>query len=374
MRRSAFAAAAAFAICACIAFDAAAAPPPKRLPLPAGYPSPLNVHRARSTILSTTRPQGAAVPAYAVNLDPIDGNSFVFLDAANPGELTLIAPTSRTLVGGAFIANDFSRFYVLDADTNELLWLDTSDGSETLVGSTGACPACFEETWTGLAADPNTNMLYGTSTVFDSDFLSSTLYAIDWTTGLATIVGSIGGRTVDIAATAIPSARGRGGVSPFFAIDTLSDTLYNLFGGMSGPLGFDAEYASVIDFDGFSGTLYLAAIDNESPTVQPDQMYTVDTTTGAAMLVGGISADPLGAELSAFAIALPAGTCSVIEDIPWLSESPAGATTAGGTSTPVTVTFDATSLTQGTYTAELCITSNDPDEQTVHVPVTLTVN
>ncbi len=372
MRRSALAAVAALAVCACIALDASATPPPKRLPLPAGTPSPLNAYRTRPTILSTTRPHGATVPAYAVNLDPINGNAFVFLDAANPGELTLIAPTSRTLVGGAFHDNDFSRFYVIDADTAELLWLDTSDGSENLVGSTGTCPTCGE-TWTGLAADPTAHMLYGTMTDLTGDTPSTTLYAIDWTTGSAVLIGPGEGRIVDIAVKGTASARGRGAAGLFFGVDTFSDTLVDLFGGTSAPLGFDAEYASLIDFDGVTGTLYLAAIDNESPTFQPDQMYTVNTTTGAAMLVGGISADPLGAELSAFAIALPAGTCSTIEDIPWLSESPTGATTTGGTSTPVTVTFDATALTAGTYTAELCITSNDPDESTVHVPVTLTV-
>lgn len=371
MRRSVLAAAV-LAACACIALDASAAPPPKRSPSPAGSPSPLNAYRARPTILGTTRPQGATVPAYAVNLDPINGNAFVFLDAANPGELTLIAPTSRTLVGGAFLDNDFSRFYVIDADTAELLWLDTSDGSETVVGSTGTCPACGE-TWTGLATNPTTHLLYGMTTDLTSGTPSSNLYAIDWTTGIASLIGGADGRIVDIALRATASARGRGSQGFFFGIDTLSNMLVDLSGGTSAPLGFDAEYASLIDFDGVSGTLYLAAIDNESPTVQPDRMYTVDTTTGAATLVGGISADPLGAELSAFAIALPSGTCSTIEDIPWLSESPTGATTVGGTSTPVTITFDATALTAGTYTAELCITSNDPDENTVHVPVTLTV-
>jgi hypothetical protein len=63
----------------------------------------------------------------------------------------------------------------------------------------------------------------------------------------------------------------------------------------------------LLDFNGSNGALYLAAIDNVGPTSQPDRMYTVDTTTGAAMLVGDISADPAGAELSAFAIAEPAG-------------------------------------------------------------------
>jgi hypothetical protein len=52
---------------------------------------------------------------------------------------------------------------------------------------------------------------------------------------------------------------------------------------------------------------------------------------------------------------------------------------AGGTNTPVTVTFDSTGLAVGSYYANLCVTSDDPDPgpgngtDLVVVPVTLTV-
>jgi hypothetical protein len=358
MRRSAVLA----AVTALAALSANAAPPEKRPPPPAGTPSPLNAHRDRPTPLSTSPSRGATVPAYGVNLDPIDGNTFVFLDAANPGELTVIAPTSRTLVGGAFVGNDFSRFYAIDADTDELVRLDTTDGSETVVGSTGFGGDGID--WTGLANDPTSGALLGTTTDLAGEDPSSLLYAIDATTGRATLIGPFGpGRMVDLA------VRTDGQV---FAIDTLLDTIVGNAGTI-GSLGFDAEYAALLDFNGSNGTLYLAAIDNESPTFQPDRMYTVDTTTGAATLVGGISSDPASAELSAFAIAIPAGICSLPEDIPWISETPTAATDAPGTSTPVTMTFDASALSPGSYSAYLCVTSNDPANPMLHVPVNLTV-
>jgi hypothetical protein len=345
--------------------------PRKRLPSPAGTPSPLNAYRNRPTVLSTTPSRGATVPAYAVNLDPIGGNTFVFLDAANPGELTVIAPTSRTLAGGAFVDNDFSRFYAIDIDTSELLWLDTADGGETLIGSTGV--GGLGQTWTGLGTDPNSGILYGTTADLTSSNPFSTLYTIDTGTGRATLVGSFGpGRFTDIAFAENPFPGARGGIGPFFAIDTLTDTILGA-GGTLGPIGFDAEYAALLDSNGSNGVLYLAAIDNVGPTFQPDRMYTVDTTTGAAMLVGDISPDPAGAELSAFAIAEPAGICSAIEDIPWISEMPTSDTDAPGTSTLVTMTFDASALAPGTYEAYLCFSTNDPDNRMPHVPVTLTV-
>lgn len=359
------------ALAAFAVLSANAAPPHKRPPPPAGTPSPLNAYRNRSTPLRTSPSRGATVPAYGVNLDPINGNTFVFLDAANPGELTVIAPTARTLVGGAFVDNDFSRFYVIDADADELYWLDTADGSEHLIGSTGQGGNGVD--WTGLGTDPNTGILFGTTTDLTGSNPSSMLWAIDVGTGNATLIGSFGpGRIVDIAVGENPSGRSRGSLSPFFAIDTLSDTILSNTGTL-GSLGFDAEYAALLDFNGINGVLYLAAIDNELPTFQPDRMYTIDLTTGAAVLVGDISADPAAAELSAFAIAEPAGICAVIEDIPWISETPTADTDAPGSSTTVTMTFDASALAPGTYSAYLCFSSNDPANRTPHVPVTLTV-
>ncbi len=71
--------------------------------------------------------------------------------------------------------------------------------------------------------------------------------------------------------------------------------------------------------------------------------------------------------------------CTAPADVPWLSEAPTSGTTAAGASTPVQVTFDSTGLAVGTYTANLCVTSNDPDAgpgngtALVVVPVTLDV-
>ncbi len=75
----------------------------------------------------------------------------------------------------------------------------------------------------------------------------------------------------------------------------------------------------------------------------------------------------------------PPTVCTNLVDVPWLSVAPAAGANSGGVATPVTVSFDSTSLAAGTYTANLCIDSNDPDPgpgngtDLVVVPVTLTV-
>jgi hypothetical protein len=74
----------------------------------------------------------------------------------------------------------------------------------------------------------------------------------------------------------------------------------------------------------------------------------------------------------------PAG-CTSPAAAAWLGASPTGGVAAPGGSTPLTVTIDSTGLAAGSYTAALCIDSNDPDPgpgsgtSRVIVPVTLTI-
>ena len=58
---------------------------------------------------------------------------------------------------------------------------------------------------------------------------------------------------------------------------------------------------------------------------------------------------------------------------PWLSVAPASGNTAAGGASTLTATFNAAGLAVGTYQGSITITSNDPDEATTVIPVTLTV-
>lgn len=69
--------------------------------------------------------------------------------------------------------------------------------------------------------------------------------------------------------------------------------------------------------------------------------------------------------------AVPA--CSTTADMPWLSLSATSGSTAGGGSSPVTVTFDSTGMSAGTYGGNLCVSSNDAGNPMVAVPVSMTV-
>jgi len=65
--------------------------------------------------------------------------------------------------------------------------------------------------------------------------------------------------------------------------------------------------------------------------------------------------------------------CNSPADVPWISASPTGGSIPDGGSTAADVVFDSTGMTPGVYTAKLCIDSDDPDEPTVEVELTLTV-
>ena len=60
-------------------------------------------------------------------------------------------------------------------------------------------------------------------------------------------------------------------------------------------------------------------------------------------------------------------------DPPFVTVAPASGTVAPGASETATLTFDATGLVDGVYTADLVITSNDPEQPTTTVPLTMTV-
>lgn len=67
------------------------------------------------------------------------------------------------------------------------------------------------------------------------------------------------------------------------------------------------------------------------------------------------------------------GSCDSPSDVPWLSVAPASGSLAGGASADSTVTVDASTLAAGSYSANLCVTSNDPASPLVTVPVSVTV-
>ncbi|HEY0179108.1 MAG TPA: VCBS repeat-containing protein [Dokdonella sp.] len=69
----------------------------------------------------------------------------------------------------------------------------------------------------------------------------------------------------------------------------------------------------------------------------------------------------------------PPTGCRNPADVPWLRVTPSSGSLAGGTTAVSEVTADASSLSPGTYSAGLCVTSNDAANPQVTVPISLIV-
>jgi|GEM_PF-495290 len=67
-------------------------------------------------------------------------------------------------------------------------------------------------------------------------------------------------------------------------------------------------------------------------------------------------------------------SCSAPADVAWLSAAPVSGAVAQGATSTITATVNAASLAPGSYSAFLCIRSNDTANALVQVPVEVTVN
>ena len=317
-------------------------------------------------------PQAEGVSAFAIDLDT---SSLVGLDATHPETITPVASVGDLiLTAGEFVDEDFTQLYAIDYYSWHLLTLNTRDGTSTVVG-TAVLQNGAGINWSGLAWDASTGTLYASAYAQGRFGIDSFLYTIDPLTAATTLVGRIGGigdpangtLVVDIAVDADGHMYGVDIVADdFVAIDKANGEA-----AVVSSLGFDANFAQGLDFDDYTGQLYYAAFNN---SVGEAQMYTIEPSTGALMLVGASGADPTQTQLAAFAVARLGGVCAYPNDVPWLAYSTTRGSTDAGATTPVTVGFDASTLAPGTYHANVCIANNDLTNRRVPVPVTLTVN
>jgi hypothetical protein len=228
-------------------------------------------------------------PAYALEVFP--GEELVKIpDITAPGTWDTIATTPDTdYLAGDFVGGDTSRLYVIDLTANELHYLDTTTGADTVVG---ACSPVSGQSWTGATGTAD-GTLYASS----ASGTISYLYQVDMITGAATTVGEITNAPCIIDIAINPTGE-------MYGVDTCSDVLVEIdpttaAGTVIGSLGFDAEFAQGMDFEDRSGVLYLAAY---NATASRGELRIADTATGNSVLVGPF---PGGAEVDALAFAKP---------------------------------------------------------------------
>lgn len=207
--------------------------------------------------------------------DPEGPTSF---NLASPGTLNSIADqTAQQFLTAGTWANGtwYATVYNTVAPYN-LITVDPATGARTVIGDMGVA-------LTGLSYNKANGIMYGVN--------ATSLYTVDMTTGLATLVGTNTGTSM------INLAINSGGAA--YALDMATDNLgtVNLTTGVFtaiGPVGFSAQYAQDMEFDRETGELFMAAQDAVS-----GWLAWVNTSTGATMKIDDFEG---GAEITGFAI------------------------------------------------------------------------
>jgi hypothetical protein len=284
--------------------------------------------------------------AYAVQIYP-SPNSIVTFDTDNPGTFTTIAPTSLDPFAGDFGILSNTLMYVITYSSHTLYSIDVSTGIETMIAPVTGITAGHNIS--GMACDKTTGIMYVSST----DIAASHIYTVNLNTGALTLIGTTG--IAGIIEIAID------GTGTMYAWDIVTDQSFTVdkttgASTLLGSLGFDLNYAQGGNWDPVSDIIYLAAYTTAG------QLMTLDKTTGALTLIGSF---PGGAEVDAL------GFPGSAEN--WLTIAPSNGTVNAGGTFQMTVNFDALDLIAGTVkTANINFTS-DPAVGTYTIPVSMTV-
>jgi uncharacterized membrane protein len=138
---------------------------------------------------------------------------------------------------------------------------------------------------------------------------------------------------------------------------------------LGGRAGSDSPPYALPEFYPLSHAISEPEIVVDAPPLQASILEGLSETSGFTISNIGNAALEWSLEESSAVMAARAP----LADVPWLSENPTSGSLGAGSTQPITVTFDTASLAPGEYLADLDVLSNDLDEPSITLPVTLTV-
>lgn len=282
---------------------------------------------------------------------------------------------ATTFTGTDFLDDDFGTLYALDADDHQL-WrfapistVPNVYAQRELIG-TLALPTA--ETPSGLKQDPTSGALY----LATSDGNGSRLWTVDPRNAVASQVALLDGAPGIISIDFDNDGR-------LYGIDVTEDALYAIdkntgATGVVGSLGFSTNgYLSALAFDPADDSVaYLAAFGYLDVTGREDgSLWRVDKSTGQASFLHPIVGPDGGwSQIAAISFAHRGNRCAELAEIPWLQlDASGGSLQPGDPAATLNLVFDASTLGDGTYRADLCIHSNDPRKLRTALPLTFIV-
>lgn len=239
-------------------------------------------HQTRQNPAIRSEPvTGSATPALYGEAPDGAGYDYIVVDVDG---VQVIAPLNRLFSAGTFANNDSSHEYAIETSTGTLYTIDTTNGTTTAIGGTGGLSGAQ----VSMRWDPTDGSTLAVKPL--SGCADSALYSIDLATGAATLIGPLTGTCVQ--SMAIDST------GTIYLLDRTTSTLERIDDNTGtietiGPLGFDVDDTSSMDFDRSSDSLYMFSAPNGV-----NNLYSVDTVLGQATLIG-----PLGVDVPVTAVA-----------------------------------------------------------------------
>lgn len=284
-------------------------------------------------------------------------------------------PGARTITGADFLDDDFSTLYAFDAATHQLLRyapITLANGvfaQEQVIGTVDFPTAV---TPSGLKQDPTSGVVY----LATSTGQGSQLWTIDPITVAVTLVAPISNAPGIVSIDFDNDGN-------LYGVDVVLDTLFAIDKARGdavavGSLGFSTEGAiSALAADpADDNAMYLATFTQLAVNNRPDGgFWRVDKATGQATFINAIIGSDGGwAQFGAMSFARPRNHCVNLASVPWLSLSQtAGTLQPGAAATDLSLQLNAGALSDGVYSANLCIHSNDPMQRRTALPITFTV-
>ncbi|MDH3268072.1 MAG: T9SS type A sorting domain-containing protein [Ignavibacteria bacterium] len=284
----------------------------------------------------------------AYGTDAVLNNTLTEFDLPAGTIVGTIGGGSAVLVQGGDIGP--GGLYYGTQNNNTLVTIDLTTGVfanvATITGVTAG------QTITGVAYDETNNIMYLGST----DITTSQIFTLDITTGVASLVGSVG--QPGLIGLAVNCT------GQIYSLDLVQDNLWSIdpstgVGTAIGPLGIDINFCQDPDFDAATGQLWFAAYAGTG------QLGTVDLTTGAFTLVAA-----LPSEYCSFAVQetcgppCPVGQATDPTPANGATNIPLNGNTAmwtnGAGATSIEVFFDGASVYSGAPITSLSLAGVEP--------------
>lgn len=194
---------------------------------------------------------------------------------------TLVSTTQSQINAADFGPNNV--FYGINSSTNELLEIDTANGSTTTI----ATIALSNRVWSGLAYDVVYDVMYGISVVGDGTPAAS-LYSIDIEDGALTLIGT---QTDATSIACIGIDEYTGGLYGLDIEEGAGLFLIDRYDGsvtLVGETGLDCSgYGYGMDYCLIDSSMYITTFNDQS-FIQ-NSLRIIDLTNGSTTVIGEIN-------------------------------------------------------------------------------------